>query len=63
MSYNAYLGQILIVTIVVLILQTKPIHIRNVGIMSCPLGNNPQNLECSMKPVPPHPLPQKLANL
>ena len=32
-------------TILLLILQTNPIHIRNVGITSCPLGDNPQILK------------------
>ena len=40
----ARLVQILIVIILVLILQTNPIHIPNVGITSCLLGDNPQIL-------------------
>ena len=38
------LVQILIVSILVLILQPNPIHIPNIGVTSCPLGDNPQIL-------------------
>ena len=39
-----WLVQILIVTILVLILQPNRIHIPNIGVTSCPLGDSPQIL-------------------
>ena len=36
--------RILLVRILILVLQPIPIHIPNIGIMRCPLGDNPQIL-------------------
>ena len=43
------LVQILIVIILVLILQPNRMNIPNIGVMSCPLGDNPQILNVQRK--------------
>ena len=40
--------QILILTVFVLTLQPNPIHIANVGVTCCPLGDNPQILKVEL---------------